>query len=1072
MSMSDSLKDKSPEELRELIVRYELAIQGSTHGLWDWHINPKQRQDPQSFVWYSAKFLEILGFHSGDLPNHFGAWITRIHPHDKVNVIKALEDHLTRFLPFDVQCRICNKQGVYRWFHVRGQAVWNDQKEPVRMAGSLVDIDARIQAERSHLLAEENYRLIFEHAAVAITMTDEEERIISWNNYTEQMLGMGYDELHLKPVKDLYPADEWARIQSLNLRQKGMLHHLETKVIRKDGSLLDIDVSVTVLRTPDGGKTGSIGIFRDISERKETMGKLMEAEERYRTVFENSAVAITLTDEHEKIVSWNHFTEQLLGMTKEDLYMKPVKDLYPEEEWRRMQSLNLRQKGLQHQLETKIKRKDGSTVDIALSVTLSKHADGTKMGSIGVVRDITQLKAAQAEMKKAQEAAEGASKAKSEFLANMSHEIRTPMNGIIGMTGLMLDTNLTLEQREYAQAVQNSADALLTIINDILDFSKIEAGKMSIEPISFDLQLTVEEAAELLAVRAREKGIELIVRYDPQAPRRVVGDPGRIRQIITNLLSNAIKFTDEGYVLVNIDFKEKIDGKALLHFSVEDSGIGIPENKIEHIFDKFTQADASTTRRFGGTGLGLAICRQLVELMNGKLGANSVVGKGSVFWFNLALPVDHAKSDVPGAINLSGLRILIVDDNEINRRVLQEQMLNWGIHNDVFSSGAEALAGLYNAFSAGKPYDLAILDYQLPGMDGEMLAKAIKGDPKLQGTVLVLLTSMGMRGDGKKFLDQGFSAYLVKPVRQDHLMQAIATAWSTRQQGGVSRLITRHTLKENATVQDAEQPAALKSHARILLAEDNQVNQQVAKRMLEKIGCHVDVVGNGVEALSMLQRFPYDLIFMDCQMPEMDGYEATLKIRGLAGEFKNIPVIALTANVMEGDRDKCIQAGMNDYVGKPVKKEALLGALDKWLFRPRSAPAPAAEPKPKAKGADAAANGKVINPERLEALKEFADDDDGSFIITLFETFFTNVEPRIQQMYDAVVKKDAQKLCREAHGIKGSSSNLGADYVANLAQQLESLGKSGSTEGAQTLVEQLKAEMEKVKEAFDKDIRR
>jgi CheY-like chemotaxis protein/HPt (histidine-containing phosphotransfer) domain-containing protein len=271
-------------------------------------------------------------------------------------------------------------------------------------------------------------------------------------------------------------------------------------------------------------------------------------------------------------------------------------------------------------------------------------------------------------------------------------------------------------------------------------------------------------------------------------------------------------------------------------------------------------------------------------------------------------------------------------------------------------------------------------------------------------------------------------------------------------------------------VKDAERPATLKSHARILLAEDNQVNQQVAKRMLEKIGCHVDVVGNGFEVLRMLQRFPYDLIFMDCQMPEMDGYEATLKIRGLAGEFKNIPVIAITANVMEGDRDKCIQAGMNDYVGKPVKKEALLGALDKWLFRPRSGPA--ADPNLKAKGAGAAANGKVINPERLESLKEFSDDDDGSFIITLFEIFFTNVEPRIQHMHDAVVQKDAQKLCREAHGIKGSSSNLGADYVANLAQQLEALGKSGSTEGAQALVEQLKVEMEKVKRTFDKEIRR
>ncbi len=1062
--MSETSKVRSEAELRELLERYELAIQGSTHGLWDWVLNPENHQDPQASLWYSDRFLEILGFRKEELANTFGAWISRLHAVDKVNVLKAMEDHLGRKLPFDVQCRFCTRQGKYRWYHLRGQALWDERGNPVRMAGSLVDIDARIQAERAHLLAEENYRIVFEHAAVAITMTDEHERLISWNNYTEKMLGMGYEDLHLKPVKDLYPADEWAKMQSLNLRQRGMLHHLETRVIKKDGSLLDIDVSVTVLKTPDGGKTGSIGIFRDISERKKTERKLKEAEERYRTVFENSAVAITVTDADERIVSWNQFTEKLLGMDHDDLYMKPVKELYPQEEWGRMQSMNLRKKGLQHHLETKVIRREGQTLDVALSVTLSKTADGGKMGSIGIIRDITEQKRAEREMKRAQEEAIAASRAKSEFLANMSHEIRTPMNGIIGMTGLLLDTDLSSEQREYAQAVSGSADALLTIINDILDLSKIEAGKMHIEPISFDLQLTIEEAAELLAVRAREKNIELIVRYDPQAPRRVIGDPGRIRQIVTNLISNAVKFTDEGYVLVNIDCRTQDGNKAELHFSVEDSGIGIAENQIGHIFDKFTQADPSTTRRFGGTGLGLAICKQLVELMGGTIGASSVLSKGSVFWFRLALPVDSSKpAELPKA-DLSGLRMLIVDDNEINRRVLKEQMSSWGIRNDVYSTGAEALAAMHNAYKGGDPYDLAILDYQLPGLDGEMLARAIKGDPNLRSTVLVLLTSMGMRGDGKRFLEQGFSAYLVKPVRHDDLMQAIATAWTGRKQEGMSRLITRHTLKEDAVRTKRkrhESQADSQIRARVLLAEDNQVNQQVAKRMLEKLGCRVDVVGNGLEALKMIRKFPYDIVFMDCQMPEMDGYEATRNLRTEEKET-HLPVVAITANVLEGDREKCLAAGMDDYVGKPVRKEALQAALEKWVMQGESMPDHRTnEPEPEE------LNGRpVLNEDRLESLKEFSDDDDGSFIVSLFETFIVNTEPRLERIRTAVENNDHETMAREAHGIKGSSSNLGADRVAMVSRELERLGKAGEMKGCNELLKRLEIEFRKVREEF------
>lgn len=912
--------------------------------------------------------------------------------------------------------------------------------------------------------SEEKFRTVFESSAVGITVGNDKEQLISWNKFTEKLLEMTEKDLYLKPLKSFYTPEEWARIRSMNIRQKGMQEHLETRMIKADGESVEVDISISVLKDAQGRVTGSIGIIRDITQRKKAEHALRESEEKFRTVFENSAVAITVVNDKEQLVSWNNFTEKLLGMKHEDLYLAPLHSLYPPDEWARIRSMNIREKGMQEHLETKMIKANGELIDIDVSISVLKDAGGRITGSIGVTRDITERKRAE-EAQKVKETVLAMAKARSQFLANMSHEIRTPINGITGMLELLLDTGVTAEQKEFLRTAKTSADSLLTLINDILDFSKIEAGKFTLEPIDFNLRDSLGDTISTLAPRAHLKGLVLACHILPDVPEHVVGDPGRLRQVIVNLIGNSIKFTEKGEIILKVE-REKTEGDGLrLHFMVIDTGIGVPRERQKIIFDPFTQADNSTTRRYGGTGLGLSISAQIVKLMEGKIYVESPSayisevqgGPGSVFHFTGEFQPSRRAAErerLMTQIDLKDLNVLIVDPHETNRNILQEMIASWQM-KPVMAMNARAAVSLLNQARASLTYfPFVLLDINMPDIDGFSLCEWIRKTHEFKKSQVIMMTSAGIRGDGARCKQVGAAGYLTKPIKQSVLLDMIVTLLASQQsqgQAAAPEVVTVHSLRE--------QQRPLK----ILLVEDNFVNQQVAMRLLAKKGHHVTVADNGRKAIEVMDKETFDLVLMDVQMPEMDGFEATGAIR--SRERQNgghIPIVAMTAHTMQGDRERCLKAGMDGYVSKPVRPEELFEVIYQMSHGDvgKAAVADVVPINGRGGASDVPTEGPAIM-DLSEALSHVGGDEE--LRQQILQVYFEDAPIQLEKIETAIREGNSKNVEIHVHGLKGASANVGAMAIRQAAWDLELAAKELRIQDYSGMMEKIRAEFQRLK---------
>ncbi|HET6771127.1 MAG TPA: PAS domain S-box protein [Actinomycetota bacterium] len=897
---------------------------------------------------------------------------------------------------------------------------------PIHVGGKLVGMYAlfhditELQEKRRY------FQSIVEISPAAIVVTDPESKVVSWNPAAEKLFGYTTEEAVGRLLDDLVATrpelnDEAVAYSQASLR--GERVQAISHRTRKDGSLVDVQlVSAPVV----GGEEpiGFLAIYHDISE-------IQRQKRYYEALVESSPVAIALLDPEGTVHSWNPAAERLFWYSAEEAIGQHVDDLVAASEEIRAEARDYTGRGMAGELVhaiTRRTRKDRSMVDVEM-FSAPVIVAGEPAGIYAMYHDISELQHARRD-------AEAATQAKSAFLATMSHEIRTPLNAVIGMTGLLLDTVLGAEQRNYVEVIRNSGDALLAVINDILDFSKIEAGRLDLESVPFDLRECVESALELLAAGALKKGLDVAYELDPGVPRALVGDPTRVRQIMINLLNNAVKFTERGEVVLTVGADPLRDDGSVnegrrpyrLHFAVRDTGIGIPEDRMERLFESFSQVDPSTTRRYGGTGLGLAISKRLAEQMGGTMWAESKTGEGSTFHFTIEAESAAASLrayEGGGVPQLEGRRVLIVDDNATNRHILTRQTQSWGMLPREIGSPAEALDWVRR----GDPFDLAILDMQMPEMDGFMLAREIRRLRDARSLPLVMLTSLGRLEQEAE--DVEFAAFLTKPIKPSQLFDTVMTALGAESPRE----------EPSAVGEEADAPMAELTPLRLLVVEDNAVNQQLALLMLQKVGYRADVAANGVEALEAVERQPYDVVLMDVEMPEMDGLEATRRIHQRLPKEQRPHIIAVTANAMAGERELCLQAGMDDYITKPIRIEKLAAAL--------------AKATPRAGAAETA-----LDPAVIERMVASFGDDGG--VAELIDTFLDHVPEQLATLRTAVEVGDADEARRGAHTLKSNAATFGASSLAELCRELEAAAKANTLGDAADVVTRIQTELQRV----------
>lgn len=774
-------------------------------------------------------------------------------------------------------------------------------------------------------------------------------------------------------------------------------------------------------------------------------------------IVKSSSDAIFSTTPEGIITSWNPGAERQYGYMAAEALGRDARFLLPPDSTAADDEVfeQLRDSGEAMSFEIEHLRKDGTVIPVSLTISPIREA-GNVRGVAVIARDITLRRAAEQELQAAREAALESSRLKSEFLATMSHEIRTPMNGVVGLTALLLETPLDETQKQYAQGVKGAGEALLALINDILDFSKLEAGKVDLDVRPFDPRMLVEEVAGLLTEPAQAKNLELIAYCQADVPARLNGDSGRIRQILLNLASNAVKFTAAGEVSIQVKV-EKPDTKpgttAMVCFEVRDTGIGIDPAHHARLFESFSQADASTTRRYGGTGLGLAICRRLTEAMGGEIALESVPGEGSRFWFRIPLPVAPPSTDpVPAAGFLTGLRVLVVDDNATNRLVLESQLRGWKLQPEAVPDAKAALARAREASAAGKPFDLAVLDLCMPDTDGLELARTMKADAGLANIQLIMLTST-MQVNAAEIAAAGVREWLMKPVRSSEFYNRLVRLMSTRELAADPAAPAGSVPEQSsAELTMAEAP----SRGRILVVEDNAVNQLVARATVTKFGYAVDVVADGAEAVAATARSQYAAILMDCHMPVMDGFEATRVIREREGKRSRLPIIAMTAGALDGDRERCLAAGMDDYLSKPVDAAELEAALARWV--PDLAPQLLAV---------TGGGPPSVDPDRLAMLRGLGPEDGLGLLPAAAAAFRKDVPARLAVLRESVHNGGGLALAQAAHTLKGAAANIGATAVVSLCGQLEEMGRNGNHDGGPQLVSRLEAELARVNFELD-----